>query len=499
MRLKILAIVVLAGVGIAAAGYVAFAPTTTTSASSQYLTSAAAVADVVKQAVATGTIGAHAGYGLGFGRDPALIASGATSSGASSSGTWDVTKVAAKVGDPVKAGAVLAEADDANAKLQLTVAQADLTKAQGQLATDQAQPTADTVSSADNALKQAQMAVDNAKVSLADTKAQNTLSVQQAKARLSDAQDQLTTDQGNSAVSAITSADKANIKSAHQALDNTQAQVDASNHKSQQSVDSAALSLASAQLQHANAIAPATPETLAADQAAVASAQQALESAQAAVDGATIVAPADGVVTAVALQEGLPAPSGDAIQLQVGPMQVVADFAESDLAALKDGQAATVTVTALGQALTGTLSSITPVAASSSSSSVVTYPVTITLDSSPADLHAGMSANVAVTTASAPGVVAVPAIALQGRSGNYSVRVLGSDGQVTTVPVTVGLATSTLAEIQSGLSGGENVIVGSATARTGTSSSTTAGGLGGLGGLGGGAFPGGGSFRGTGR
>jgi len=223
-----------------------------------------------------------------------------------------------------------------------------------------------------------------------------------------------------------------------------------------------------------------------------------LQSAQSAVDGAAITAPADGVVTAVALEAGLPAPAGDALQMQVGPMEVVADFAESDLAALKDGQAATVTVTALGQQLTGTLSSITPVAASSSSSSVVTYPVTITLDSSPADLHAGMSANVAVTTASATGVVAVPSIALQGRSGNYSVRVLDDTGQVTTVPVTVGLTTSSLAEIQTGLTGGESVIVGSATARTGTTT-TSAGGFGGLGGLGGGgAFPGGGTFRGTG-
>jgi len=498
VRLKILAIVLLVGVGVAAAGYIVFAPTATTGAASAYLTSVASVTDVIKQAVATGTIGAHASYGLGFGRDPALIASGASSSGAASSGTWKVTKVDAHVGDTVKSGTVLAEADDADALLQLTVAQADLTKAQAQLATDQAQPAADTVTSADNTLQQAQMGLDNAKVSLSDTKAQNTLSVQQARSHLSDAQSQLTTDQNNSAGSTVTTADKANIKAARQSLDNTLAQVGASNHKAQQSVDSASVSLASAQLQHATAIEPATAETLAADQAAVASAQQALQSAQSAVDGAAITAPADGVVTAVALEAGLPAPAGDALQMQVGPMEVVADFAESDLAALKDGQAATVTVTALGQQLTGTLSSITPVAASSSSSSVVTYPVTITLDSSPADLHAGMSANVAVTTASATGVVAVPSIALQGRSGNYSVRVLDDTGQVTTVPVTVGLTTSSLAEIQTGLTGGESVIVGSATARTGTTT-TSAGGFGGLGGLGGGgAFPGGGTFRGTG-
>jgi macrolide-specific efflux system membrane fusion protein len=95
---------------------------------------------------------------------------------------------------------------------------------------------------------------------------------------------------------------------------------------------------------------------------------------------------------------------------------------------------------------------------------------------------------VAITTASATGVIAIPAIALTGANGNYAVRVLDSAGQVQTVPVVVGLTTSTLAEITSGLTEGQTVITGTTAARTGTTTTTTTGGFGGFGG----GFPGGG-------
>ena len=172
-------------------------------------------------------------------------------------------------------------------------------------------------------------------------------------------------------------------------------------------------------------MAPATDATIAADRASLASAQQAADTAQAGLDQASITAPVDGTVVAINAEPGLAAPSGDTVALEIGPMEVSAPFAESDLPSLKVGQDATVTVTALGQTLTGTVSQITPVADSSGSSSVVTYDVTVTLASSPDAVRSGMSADVAITTASATGVVAIPAIALTGASGNYAVRVHG--------------------------------------------------------------------------
>jgi len=107
-----------------------------------------------------------------------------------------------------------------------------------------------------------------------------------------------------------------------------------------------------------------------------------------------------------------------------------------------------------------------------------------------------MSASVAVTTAQASNVLAVPAAALVGSAGSYSVRVL-SGGQAVVVPVGVGLITSAMAEITSGLTAGQTVITGVATQRTGTTGTGTGGAGLGIpvgGGFGGG---GGGNFRGA--
>jgi macrolide-specific efflux system membrane fusion protein len=96
-----------------------------------------------------------------------------------------------------------------------------------------------------------------------------------------------------------------------------------------------------------------------------------------------------------------------------------------------------------------------------------------------------MTAEIQVTTAEADDVLAVPAEAVNGSEGDYSVMVVGTDGQPTARSVEVGLITSSLAEISSGLSEGDTVVTGIATQQTGTATSTGAG----LGGLGGGAFP----------
>jgi hypothetical protein len=79
-------------------------------------------------------------------------------------------------------------------------------------------------------------------------------------------------------------------------------------------------------------------------------------------------------------------------------------------------------------------------------------------------------------------VIAVPAVALAGSDGNSSVQVATASGGVEIRPVTVGLVTETLAEIQSGVAAGEEVIVGASTERV-TSSDDAVSGFGGGGGL----------------
>jgi membrane fusion protein, macrolide-specific efflux system len=203
---------------------------------------------------------------------------------------------------------------------------------------------------------------------------------------------------------------------------------------------------------------------------------------------AKIVAPADGTVVAVAAVAGVDISSGPAIQLSSGVLQATADFTESDLPALKTGQPASVTVDAIGASLDGTVAAIAPSAASSAGS-VVTYAVTIVLTSPPATARPGMSAKASVIIAQATGVLAVPAVALDGSALSYSVLVIGQDGTAQSRNVTVGLVTSTQAEIKSGLQPGEAVVIGTTAAQTNT---TTGGGLG-IPGTGGGFQRGGGN------
>ncbi len=200
---------------------------------------------------------------------------------------------------------------------------------------------------------------------------------------------------------------------------------------------------------------------------------------------ATLKAPINGLVTAVNISTGFDAPSGAAIVVDSTTLQITTDVVESDLADIKIGQEAAVTVSAIDADLTGMVSAISPVASSDSGSGVVSYPVTITLTDAPATARAGMSADVTITIQSAKDVLTVPAEALRGSDGDYSVMVLGADGQPQAQPVEVGLVTNTTAEIKSGLAEGQAVVTGTASAQNATTNPT--------GGFGGGvAIPGGG-------
>ena len=225
----------------------------------------------------------------------------------------------------------------------------------------------------------------------------------------------------------------------------------------------------------------------------MANAQLAVASAQETLDLTRISAPIDGLVIAVNAQPGALAPSGYAVEIQSPSLQVIAAFTESNVASLEVGQAATATISAIGASVPGTVTEIALTSAtSSSSSSVVTYDVTVSLTNPPAKVRSGMSASVAVTTASAADVLAVPATALSGSAGSYTVQVVDASGATKTVAVKVGLVTSSMAEIQGGLTAGETVVTGSSTAKTSTSSgssssSKSSSGLSSLGGIAGGA------------
>jgi macrolide-specific efflux system membrane fusion protein len=216
-------------------------------------------------------------------------------------------------------------------------------------------------------------------------------------------------------------------------------------------------------------------------------AQQSVDDLHKQIGYAVLKAPIDGVVTAVNIAKGLDS-TGTAISISSSDYEVTADVVETDISAMTVGQDATITVDAIGASIAGKVTSIAPTASTSSgSTSVVSYPVTVSLTGAPTTLRAGMTADITIVTASATNVLTIPAAALRGTTGAYRVQVMGADGTPTFKPVTVGLVTSTTAEIKSGLAEGDTVITGTQADRIASSNSTTNNGFGnGRGGFGGG-------------
>jgi len=495
MRLKILAALGLIMIGVAAIGVVILGPSFGSSSAAQYITATAAVTNVTQTAAATGSLASTVTYGLAFGHD-ATIASSSSSSSSSSSGsggsatTWPVSSVNVTVGATVTKGEVLAVADSSSATLALSSAQSNLAIAQARLASDQGGLTPINKAMARLSVTQAEQQLSNARVSQSQTRQQNNLSISNANSALSQAKGTLAADEAASAPAQQISQDQAAVTNATQNLAQTRVKASQSNTQASQGVASASLQVTAAEQGYQSKTAPAPALTILTDEASVASAQTAAATAQTTVNLAQITAPSNGTVTAVSIVPGLDAPSGDAIEMQTGNMQITASFAETSLPSLKIGQVASVSITATSETVTGKLSQIGAVASSSGSSSVVTYPVVITLDSTPADVKAGMSASVSIITAEADNVIAVPATAVVGSNGSYGVRVMAADGSISTVPVTVSLTTSQYAAITSGIAAGDTVVVGVSTPRTATSTTTNPGSL--TGGFGGG-FGGGGT------
>ena len=289
-----------------------------------------------------------------------------------------------------------------------------------------------------------------------------------------------------------------------------------------------------------------------------AAAVQQLNTAKANLANATLKATHAGVVTAVngAVGEtpgaGSSSGSGSSASASSGFIQIADSSAltittsvnEADISGVANGQTATFTVTAYpGRAFQGTVSAVSLVG--QTSSGVVTFPVTITVDNTSlrgASLFTGMTANVTITRAQRTGVLLLPASAItfaraaantsaggfltrqqlvsvlaQGRQmlttleqqnsaisqDNPSVAwvVERGNNQWSVKPVVLGLTNGTVYEALAGLNADDSVVIGEQNGPiniSASSSSATSTGRGGFGGFGGGGF-GGGSFGGGGR
>lgn len=184
-----------------------------------------------------------------------------------------------------------------------------------------------------------------------------------------------------------------------------------------------------------------------------------------------ITAPMDGVVALSQLTVGATVQAGMTVcQVQsANSFNAVVDVDELDIAGVKGGQAADVSVDALsGKTFSGTVQKIAQVGVSANG--VTTFSVTISLSDS-AGLLSNMSASADIHTGSNQNALLVPVEALQTKGADRYLTVRTTSGKTTKdtqVKVSVGLIGDTQAEITSGVNEGDTVVLPSLAPTNGT-------------------------------
>jgi HlyD family secretion protein len=263
-----------------------------------------------------------------------------------------------------------------------------------------------------------------------------------------------------------------------------------------------ALKSAQAQLQNAktnldNLIAPRREVQVQAA-AQLEQAQLSLELARQNLADATMVAPFDGVITAVNMVPGGMSDSNAAIEIaDVSKKHVDVLVDETDISGIQTGQPVQITLDALpGITVTGQVDAIAP--AGTISQGVVNYNVRVLLDPTDAPVKLDMTANASIIEATHENVLAVPTAAIRtggpgglggqggftrqggqngqgGQQGQGGQRIQGPfvlvmrNGQPTPVQVTKGMTSGDLTEVSGDLQAGDQVIIMTATRTQGGS------------------------------
>ena len=206
------------------------------------------------------------------------------------------------------------------------------------------------------------------------------------------------------------------------------------------------------------------PEVIAAQRAQVAAAFAVLAGLQTELAKRTIVAPIDGIVTAIPIEVGETVqPSTAAVSLNAkGNFEIVTNVSEVDVANVVVGQPVRITLDAYSpdQAWTGKVSFINP--SEKVVEGVIFYETKIVFDKEDARLRSGMTANLSIETARRASVLRLPLRALkQQQNRAYVQKLVG--GKPTEIDVKVGVEDNEYAEVLSGLIEGDGVVLGSTT------------------------------------
>lgn len=210
-------------------------------------------------------------------------------------------------------------------------------------------------------------------------------------------------------------------------------------------------------------------------------AKLAVDDAQRNLDNETLVAPFDGIVSAVNYGVDDTA-SGTAVTVvDLSQLRVEVTVSEVDIAKIKVGETAEMTMDALtDKTYNAKVISISPVG--TVTSGVVNYTVALEITNSDEQIKPGMTATLAIEVDRRDNVLLVPTRAVRTQGTQKIVTVL-SNGEPVSTKVTIGLSNESSVEVTSGLQEGDVVALNQTTTTT-----TNVAGGGGLGilGIGGG-------------
>jgi HlyD family secretion protein len=380
-----------------------------------------------------------------------------------------VKTVNVQVGDQVKTGQVLATLDTSDLQFQVANAQSALVVAQAKLEQTKAGPTATDLA----VVQQAKLKLDQAKNSLwaaqvsrdaikgrgsssPEAKKQAEVSVANAEIAVQLAQQAYEDAQKPATVQQVQSA-LAQVKTAQDNLTKLQTSPTPSD------IAAAEAQLAQAQSNLAKLTQGPTAQDLAIAQAGVDQANIALQQAKLKLQQVQLVAPFDGTVTSVNITPGQDAGTdATAIGLiDIHNLKIDGQLAEVDIAKVKLGQPAEITLDALpGKTLTGKVTQIAP--AGTIQQGVVNYPVMVSLTNPDPAVKPGMTANVNIVVDERQNALTVPnrAVRTQGRQRFVTVMY---EGQLIQTPVQIGLSNDSMTEITGGLKEGDEVVVNNTT------------------------------------
>jgi multidrug efflux pump subunit AcrA (membrane-fusion protein) len=231
-------------------------------------------------------------------------------------------------------------------------------------------------------------------------------------------------------------------------------------------------------------------QQLATDQASIDSATASLIEAQQSLADAQLTSPLSGTVAAVTLAVDQTVTAGsasDAITvINSGSYQATGSLTSSQAAEVKVGDKAMVTVNGLDTSVSGTVTRVGPVDASSSS---YTYPLIVVLSGGSHGIAAGSTAQVQVVLHEVDNTRAVPTSAVH-TVGNSSYVFVPAAGGEARKKISVGIVGSVYTQVTSGITKGATVVLADLSdAVPSSSTSSSTGGFGGAG-FGGGGFGG---------